>query len=115
MWIFSLLSHCVRPLKDLLKKEADIFTQKLSKRFKRSTVQQYDIVIGWWTDYIFNYSDALTFDDINVSDCRSKFFNQVRYDIDMDSKVVYGKLKKFLVFLKDEGYENEKVFKAYGV
>jgi len=88
---------------------------ELRIKYKEPTVRNYQLVIGWWIEYIEGYTTVIRFENLKVSQCRSAFYNNVKYDMDIPSDKAYKRLKTFFVFLKEEGYSNSKVFKAFGI
>jgi hypothetical protein len=102
-------------LKDNLFKQLEFFCDELRTKYKEPTVRSYNTVGWFWIEYIYGYTEILEFAELKVSQCRSAFYNNVRYDMDIPSDKAYKRLKTFFVFLKEEGYSNSKVFKAYGI
>jgi hypothetical protein len=102
-------------LKDNLFKQLELFCDELSAKYKEPTVRSYETASWSWIEYVYDYTMVIEFNELKVSQCRSSFYNQVQYEIDTPSNKVYQRLKTFFVFLKEEGYSNPKVFKAYGI
>ena len=84
------------------------------KKFTRKTAQNYSRIAGAWIEYIYGYTDCLTFKDISVAQTNSYFFTRTRHEGlgDFDSKEVKSKLRVFVEFLREKGYENPNVDKA---
>ena len=93
---------------------AEEFYQEKKSQFTRSTATRYYLVADAWIEYLHGYTDCLEYKDIKVSDVNSKFFAAVRYQelYGFDSSEVKSKLKKFVYFLQERGYENPNVIKA---
>jgi len=96
-----------------LLKQLETFSDELRMKYKAPTVRNYQLAIGCWIEYIDGYTLTIDFSELKVSQCRSAFYNNVRYDMDIPSDKAYKRLKSFFAFLKEEGYSNSKVFKAY--
>jgi len=101
--------------KDELLKKLEIFCDELRTKYKEPTIRNYQLVIGCWIEYIEGYTMIIEFSELKVSQCRSSFYNNVKYDMDTPFDKAYKRLKSFFVFLKEEGYSNPKVFKAYSI
>ena len=97
-------------MKDLAK---DFYTIQQAK-FSCRTAQDYFLIANAWAEYLFGYTDCIDYKEISVAQTNSKFFAQERYQslYDYDSKEVKYKLKAFVAFLKERGYENPNVDKA---
>jgi len=101
--------------RDQLITQLEAFSDELRMKYKAPTVRNYQLVIGCWIEYIEGYTMIIEFSELKVSQCRSSFYNNVKYDMDTPSDKAYKRLKSFFVFLKEEGYSNSKVFKAYNI
>jgi len=83
-------------------------------KFSRTTAQNYHIIANAWVEYLYSYTDCISYGDISVAQTNSHFWSSMRYHdlYDFDSKEVKSKQKVFIAFLKELGYENPTIDKA---
>jgi len=105
---------CKEQFQSVLKSLAEEFYLIQQAKFSRKTAQDYFLIADAWAEYLFGYTDCISFKEISVAQTNSKFFAQERYQslYDYDSKEVKYKLKAFVAFLKEKGYSNPNVDKA---
>ncbi len=93
--------------------EIEKFEQELLKKYKVQTVTKYTRVASAFVHYIHDHTDYISFEEIKQSDTNSKFIATVKYDIleDFEKSEIQQKMKVFLDFLKQQGFQNGKIFK----
>lgn len=105
---------CKEQFQKILKDLAEEFYLLQQSKFSRKTAQDYFLIADAWVEYLFGYTDCISFKDISVAQTNSKFFAQERYEglYGYDNKEVRYKIKAFVAFLKEKGYSNPNVDKA---
>lgn len=104
-------------LQGSLESNKAIFLNELRASLSGSTIDQYDGIIQSWINYIIDATEIYDFSQIKVSECRNTFYREshLMYDGNYSAVTVNNKLGKFLKFLMEEGWENDKVFQAFGI
>lgn len=105
---------CKEQFYDTMKKLAEEFYGLQKSKFTDRTAQNYYIIANAWVEYLYGYTHCLSYKDISIAQTNSHFWSTTRYQelYDFDSKEVKSKLKVFVAFLKERGYENPNVNKA---
>ncbi len=93
--------------------EIEKFEQELLNKYKVQTVTKYTRVASAFVHYIHDHTDYISFEEIKQSDINSKFIATVKYDIldDFEKSEIQHKMTVFLDFLKQQGFQNGKIFK----
>jgi len=105
---------CKEQFYEQFNKLVDDFYVVKKAQFSKSTAQNYYLIAHAWIEYLYGYTPCINYEDITVAQTNSHFWAMTRHQqlYDFDSKEVKSKLKVFILFLKELGYENPNVDKA---
>lgn len=89
------------------------FEKNLKTKYKPPTVEKYIHIASAFVHYLHDYTSHIRFEEIKQSDTNSRFISTMKWDYldDFDKTEIQSKMKAFLSFLKEQGLENDKIFK----
>lgn len=85
--------------------------QLSSQQLPAGVINGHIRVAGLFVNHINGYTDHLKFEDITVANANKKFLAHAKWEglSDWDPKEIKAKLKRFLEFLEQKDFHNDKV------